>query len=321
MDNYLTLQKWYFDTYQKQILWLANTHVGRDYLGIPHDDPIIFKFLPWSYHKSYDDVAQVTAFSSNIFNKKLIHGLLKLDAFNSLGYIKDFSSSLEVFLDELGLRKSKEKYPHIFLSTTGDVNSNANGDGNIYNDSAASWTLARNATTGTVNVTTDPNNVYADGTGSDYYCSRLFTPFINPSIPVGQPIISADFKFTVQTAGARTMHVVRSTQASATSKATTDFDNLTDLPTTTLTSCGSISGGSTGAKTIALNATGLSHITPASDIKFCIINDSDQVGTDPNRALVVVSIYTSDNATDGNRIKLNVTYGISGGGSFFLNFI
>lgn len=305
----IKLQLDYFKKYQQLLLWFANTKTGKSYLQIPEDLEVAC-LTPTAYHIYLDGKQyQATAYTRNVFTPLVMTGLLYVDTLVQLGKIEHFTHAVEAFLFALGLKKNTLSFPNLYLDTTGDITAVTAGDGNIFIDNGGTFATVRNATSGTSQPNSDNVNLYCSQLTSRSI-SRGFFPYTNPSIPSGSIIDSGTFKFTCTAvvAGSPTAHLVRSTQASASTLANTDYDNINEVPSTgAVTSCGSVVV-TAALKTITINATGLAHVTPGANILFALMEAGDQSNTDPVTNDNRFTINTSDNGTAANRPTLNIVY-------------
>lgn len=190
-------------------------------------------------------------------------------------------------------------------------NSVAGGDGNIYVDNGGTWATVRAATTGTAQASASNVNIYASMFTSRSI-GRMFVPFDTSSIPTGSTIDSATIDFYVNTIHGSngTIHLVKSTQASATALVDGDFDALE------YTTGGSVAISTTGTKQITLNATALTWIVAGGYTKLALIEEHDQSNTDPNPNDYRFGIYTSDNGSDKPLLTINYTPPPEGGWYF-----
>lgn len=303
----IKLQQHYFSKYQKLLLWFLSEKEGKNRVGIPTHSQIVY-ITPTAFHEHLDGKQyKVTAYTRNVFAEQLGRALTLVDAHAELGDLQSFTDAKEVFLHGMGYRYSRRA--ELYLDTTGDLYAVADADGNIYIDNGGTWATVRNAASGTAGAAGDPVNIYASQLTSRSI-SRGFFPYANPGIPSGSMIDSGTFKFTCTSvvAGSPVAHLVRSTQASISTLANDDYDNITEVPSTgAVTSCGSVAV-TAAQKTITLNATGLAHITPGADILFALMEQGDQSNTDPVTLDNRFSMNTSNNGTAGNKPTLSIVY-------------
>lgn len=135
-------------------------------------------------------------------------------------------------------------------------------DGRITEDTSTNWTTTRNNTNARIaSVTNTQAGFFANVTAPNYQITRLFIGFDTSAIPDTDTISSAVFSTYITTIDANGSEqgytLVGSTQASASTLATTDFDNL-----------GAVSFGSSAStlsigsyNNVTLNATGLAAIS------------------------------------------------------------
>jgi len=187
------------------------------------------------------------------------------------------------------------------------INSTAGGDGNVFNDNAGTWATVKALTSGTAQPTTDPVNVYASQLTSRSI-GRIFIPFDTSGLPDGAIISDVTVTINVtNVAGSGVFHIVESTQTDPTALADADFDNIPGA-TGTMTSLGSVSISSTGAKVFTLNAAGIALINKTGYTKLALVEENDLNNTDPNPSDHRISVNMTENATSGNRPLITVTY-------------
>lgn len=153
----------------------------------------------------------------------------------------------------------------LYLDDTNTTYTTA-ADGYVYAFNA-SWSTARNATTGTVvsaGATLEPD-AQSVGGGSTYYVYRTFMWFTN-TLPVGAAVQTANvLLFSYGGTGSRKLCIVESTAAT-----TLVADSYNDFNTTLLSSTVTYDNNIGTQHTFGLNATGLALISVGGTSKYCL---------------------------------------------------
>lgn len=147
------------------------------------------------------------------------------------------------------------------------------GDGYIYATGGSTWSAVRDATTGTA----DPTSTIAQYGAVNFYLKadsfavyRVFLPFDTSSIPASATITAASISVygtsTPNNTLGGTWAVVRTSQATHTTLANTDFPNI---GTTLGSSATSYSGTIDSYITVTLNATGIGWIAKSGVSSNC----------------------------------------------------
>lgn len=188
----------------------------------------------------------------------------------------------------------------------------------------ASWADAHGGAAITMDKTSDPFFARAEepSTGT-FHVTRGFLVFDLSSIPTGRTVSSATLAMETNLVGtpadkSKTMHIVESTQDSASDLVSTDYDNYntTDLVTEI------VLGTGINTTTFTFNSSGITYLEGVlgSDAMFCAIMEYDLEDTDPPVADTRVQVTASENGTAANRPTLTINYSDLGG-AFLLNLI
>lgn len=271
---------------QKKILEFINYYGGKDILGIKDTDPIL-KITPNAY-----------CVLKNVYKDKI-----ELQA--TFETHDKIAQLLYPYLERLIL--FKDPYKSVFLnSSTFQVTT---GGGRILQLSAATWSGARDAATGTAGGN---ESAVALRTGaSDWSVHRTFAPFDTSGLGVDAILTAATFDFhrseafqPFGNADSTSLEVVTTTQASATALVNADFNTVSF-----------VSKGS-----LALSSTSDAAYNPITITDLTIINK-----TGVSKLGAILGRDLSNSAPTGNNAigsattpKLVVTYTLptSGFGDF-----
>jgi len=195
--------------------------------------------------------------------------------------------------------------PETFISATSDGLLQLNGQDN--------WAAARDGTTaGTISTSSSTADCYGEqGTSGVYSVSRIFYVFDTSALPNDCTITAATLNLycTSANGGGITVHAVQTSQSDPTNLVVADFNNLS------FTSGGSVAVTTTGAKTIDLNATGLTWINKTGNTLIGVIDARDQSNSSPSVGFIYDTFNMSEAAS--NKPSLTVTYTLPSGGNFF----
>ena len=173
------------------------------------------------------------------------------------------------------------------------------GSGAVYKQADDTWANVRNAATGTTVVA--GTNVVGQQSGANYRIDRAFLSFDTSSLPnnatVTNTTITASWSVSNgDNDGSDYLVAVQSTQASATTLATSDYSKVSN---TKLSNSLDMTGLS-GTQTLTLNSTGIATISLTGNTLFAI-----REGHDIDNAAIADS---TTNQVGLSSIKLNVTY-------------
>lgn len=280
-----------FYEHQHDLLWIANSPVGKKLLDYELNLPII-QIFPHFYRLDPDKYSMNDKklrkhyidrfFTYDRIAELFLPILTNLDLYRSTyGKIEDPYRAL---LHYSGFEKGK--YP-LFLHAISTFTANGGGHGRIFAQNAT-YLTARNATTGTVDtgIARPAQDLLA---GPNYSVQRSFAPFNTATIPGGSTIVSGANNF-IRAVGAAievntdsdSVSVVASTQASNTALEANDFDNVgttkfaTDLLIT--------SWIDTGNNDFQLNTDGIANISLTSYSRFAWRTAQDISATAPTGA-------------------------------------
>lgn len=288
----LEIDRRFFEKYQRQLLWLVNTRIGRWYFRIQNDHPGDRRFvriLPHALEWELGDGRKAIAFkTADRYANRLKHSLRHVKAFLiALGAGMAPSPEGAVALQFLFAGITTSFYPDPDTETT-TVDGYAQHGG-----VSLSWSDIRS---GAGNFSEDNNEDYifaywlatAVSNQWDTVARSIFL-FDTAAIDAASTISSASFKFYCVTKTAptdadatkRELRVVSSSPAANTSITGTDYATLG----TTTFGAFSYAGLTTGAvNTVALNASGLANITKGGISKFGARSGADQDNSAPTWA-------------------------------------
>lgn len=235
-----------------------------------------------------------------------------------------YSSSTPVSFIYPDILKIKE-----VLATTDTFYPNANPettsvDGEVGNDTIATWAGARDAATGNIADSSGGNSWIICERRSDtkYYVDRFFSLFdtssISDSDTIDSAVYSLNFTGAINLTGyGDTVYSVQTNPASTTNLTTADFDALTF---TSGCSFGTISAGYVGC---TLNATGLSWISKSGVTRLGAIMGKDLNNSEPStsNARNYTQINTADGVGTSTDPKLVIVHSISAVSSPVANII
>lgn len=193
-----------------------------------------------------------------------------------------------------------------FLGGAGRFDSNPGGPD--------TWSGVRDAGSSTNNSAS--YEIEAEKSGTDYRCQRVNLPVDTSSIPADATVltvaITGNFNYEGGASGT-IVHLVKSSQASTSSRNNSDFSAFPGL-TGTLTSGGSINvnNSSPTQQTINGNATALGWVVKGGTTLIGLVSAHDLTNTAPTG--------TDDFATMTSP-SITITYSTPAGGMFLLNFM
>lgn len=281
-----------FKEYQKSLLYLVNNPLIRKEMEIPISSKIL-GITPNSV--IYDGKQRF--WTSNIFERKL---------FELLPELTSISKDLKVFANSRHLSYSQRAHFASFTSGAGD---------GYVGQTNPSWATVRNNTVGNdTDYISTTMRIIGEVSGGNYFIYRGFLPFDTSSLGAGASIASASLgiNVTAVNTNGHNIYIVTATQASNTQLVDEDYDQLG----TVAQSDNPLDGTSTGDKSQALNATGISNISLTGFTKLGLRSNADFNNSTPVD-IRDTNIGTSENVTPGNRPTLTVTLG--SGSSHFLS--
>lgn len=266
-----------FRKYADLVTWLAQTQIGRDYLGISNEYKDISLLLPNGYHRQDGEFGMASFYSKPIFAPKLYPALYFVDIASQ--FLTDFSEAQRLLLAKLGLISGKEflplllKLPHFTLFSfkpNADVET-VSVDGYTYR-SVASETWAT-IIAGAGNGASDSDiYLYFRGdcsTTLNQYTNlyHVFSLFDSSSLSDTDVISSGDIQINNNgsVAGNLTAVIVTTTPASNTAIVSTDHANVGAVAQSESLPTGSMVAG---YNRLRLNSTGLGNISKTSISKF-----------------------------------------------------
>lgn len=200
-------------------------------------------------------------------------------------------------------------YP-IYTDTVTDYVAGS-GDGNI-EATDATWATVRGATTGSASSAGNPITVEAS---TGYIINRVFIPVDTSGIAdtdnVDSCVLDAYWQATGSDGDTTSVHLVQTSQASTSTLADADYDNLT------FTSGGSetLSGLAESARdTITFNATGLTWISKTGFTKIGLVNSRDFNNSAPTGSNI--QQLRSTEGSDDEKLTITTTAAVTvtGGG-------
>lgn len=208
-----------------------------------------------------------------------------------------------------------------------NFNPPTSGNGLLQYRDAATWAIARNATSSTeAVVTTGPNIIlYTEKTAGMFYIIRSFFPFLTGNVLQGSQIRSATFSIYGDSGLfanpiSESAVLTASTQADGATLAQADYDNITlNSPTELASRITYASWNQNGYNNFTLNAAGIAALnkTPGGYTKFCLRTSSDVDNVEPG----TISSYISGNFVEETGKEPKLTVDFLTGGSFIFNMI
>lgn len=295
-------QEW-FIKYQRDLLKIANSQVGRFLLGINDNHPIV--------KLSHNSFIQLVGYSKNepLFTgkfycygrtAKILLPILWRSKIARSEFKKNLPFNDRTIAHFSGLEHDRS-LPQILLTVTNFYC--AAGDGRVQmND--GTFSTARNAATGVSADTSDPQNIFhGEFSGAIYYFSRGFFPADTSAITSAASISAASLNFyaTAITGVLNNTHVLcPMTAADPTVLATGDYDGYDSLntPAEWANRFTSAAVSTSTYNVIDLNATGLAGISktaytnlgtrtafdvdnsaPLTELKYITVSTSEHTGT------------------------------------------
>lgn len=288
-----------FEKYQTQLLFLANSKLGKLYLGIK-DPREVVKLTQNSFHvyKGKKKI-EATFYSSPIYGRKLIW------LANALKF-------------GIALPFATQGIPVFALPTFNpDANPETTSvDGYAGNNTLSNWTTKRGAAgnvSGDADASTTPATILCTATVGEFdQVNRGIFLFDTSSITTANTIASATFDVYVTAkpdtlASAASGSLVLSSPASNTAVANADY-NIASWTMTVQATDLTIASLTTSARNIwTLNATGLGNISKTGISKFGLVIDFDRTDSDQWASLGQAGI-TCQLADGANKPQLVVIY-------------
>lgn len=326
-----------FDRYQSQLLTFVNTDRGREFLldqygGVAGRNEPIVHVSPDGFHVLKDIVKDTAIIQATFFSKS--------------PYIRKFSEML-TYIDIAAQYENIHRYSahdisdlprRIYLTTT-TFNPDANPESTsvdgviLRNGINETWAQIHDTTSGTnVDDSSTSNTIVSivdSGTSNKWQTlNRAMFLFDTSSLTSSASISAATFQVYVSAKAdhhSQTVQLVSANPASNTSLATSDYDTAKFGTSASLYATGiTIASLSTSAyNTWTLNGTGLAALSKTGVSKLGVILSGDAANTEPTYIGAgngdTVDANMADNAS--NKPQLTVTYTISTGGGFLLNFL
>lgn len=250
-EEYYSRAKKYFNKNQKALVDLANSPTGRFLLDITHPFPI-FKVSPNSFHYQIGWTKdRKPVYQAQFWTFDRVHRALRPYLENVVLPARrkpiTLPPSWARLLRLAGIRRDIF-LPQIGL-TTSTFNPNSGGDGYVFN-TGTTWSTVHDAGTGGgANSGSTIQYAQTDLNGSTYEIDRAFSPYDTSSLTSGATVSAADVKFWVNaidnTGGqGDSVSLCKSTQASGSALATSDFGQVT---TTKVAADKTVASLSTGA--------------------------------------------------------------------------
>ena len=315
------IDKKFFEKYQKILLWVINTPIGRWFFGVEKmghrvKGEKITAIFPNAIQTVIGYEGIRVKYKTQFFNRpedgikvgKVLFWMPVGEFHRGLVLRPAFQLAFSFLIGVI----SFHFFPiPIFFGTTDTFNSVSAGDGQVQRD-VSTWSNAHDTSTGTVHAssTHDVIGQTEKVSGSEYICTRYFFPFDTSAIPDNDLISSAalSWYFTATSAGSNTnslnLRVVASNQANAVSLASADFSAPGNTAFSSDLPFSSISGA--GYKDMTLNTSGISAISKNGYTRLAIRTDLDINNTTPTGRNYVDDMYWSENAS--NKPKLTVIH-------------
>lgn len=291
---------------QNDLLWIANSPVGRKLLHCELDFPIIQVFSH-SYrmdtkelvykNKKIHKVLIDRFFTSNRVAELFIPVLAQLDLYKELTSIIDPYKALLHFSGF----ETQKNYPTFYLVTT-TFNPNAInfGSGRLQSGSSNNFTTVRNGNS--ISYIASISQLEDAFTGGNYILDRDYTPYDTSSLPDNAVISSSFIRYTGNAGTTDTdsfaLFVVKSTQSDMTNLVTGDWTNIGSTSFGTITAA---SWNASGSNDITLNTSGIANISLTGTSGFCAIGNRDFNNSAPTGVNILGFTSTND-------MLLSVTY-------------
>lgn len=218
-----------FSTYQKDLLWMANTEAGRYLLGIKDKDPII-KVSQNSYHQLRDiqkdkAIVQTRLFFKGEVANTFVPLLRKMELADEYEHI---DKPYDALLNYAGFQRSR-LYPQIYLATFQAL-ATSGGAGRVW-ISWQTWATCRAAATAE-NLGAGNFSIGNNGTPDNYMFFRCMTPCDTSSLTALATVTSGNIEFYRDDSwgftdtDSTTIVIVPTTQPDPTTLALADFGKV-----------------------------------------------------------------------------------------------
>lgn len=316
MDHLTLIQKeteLLFQQRQKELLYFANTEAGKFLLNAKKNLKIIkitpntIHYLTGNYKKGLPEInGEFYCYGRQA--KILIPILSKMDLAKE---IKSVENPYNAFLHFSNLERNK-KLPTIYFEQQ-DFFAEA-GDGGASANSVTSWATVRDAATADSTTGSSANEVgnQSEDDAGTFRLTRGFFPIITSSMGSGATVTAVVAKVifgtTRNTTFDDTTRWAITTQASTSSLAAGDYDNITkDTPTEFGTSA-AWSGWSTTLYTdVTFNADGRTAVVPTGNTLYGCRSTRDVQNTTPTQRSFIYFQY-SETAGTGSDPKFDITW-------------
>lgn len=300
----------------ERLLSIANTDTGKYLLGIDSGLPIVGVTKNGWVYQLEEDVYIAEFRCYDVVIKYLYPLLAQMEIANEYS-----EEAIEHFA---GLHRKPHKYPTIYLATD-TFYATASGDGYVLNQ-GSTYSTVRGAATGSSVGTADTKaswfGLANSLSGGTYYVGRSFYPFDTSSLPNSAEISAAVFSAfkdntnTVRNDDSDSVSLIQTSQASATTLSTADFDAV---GTTKGASDIALSSVTENAyNNFTLNATGLSWIQVAGATLLGLRMAKDIGNNTPtgnNDGGNNAGFTYSDRSGTNEDPKLVITYTVPSGGN------
>ncbi len=300
-----------FSRYQKDILSFANTELGKDYLGIKTNLPIV-KFTPNSYHLFDGKNFQATFSSHPKWGKIFASTLTMLDI--AKDSVLDYSSGFQHYLSrDLQTIESRQVFPQIYLASGDAIYPNSGGSGSVRGGSTANWQTSHDANPGDGLDQSASVAFYSNGSSSNSFIRRVFLPFdtsgIGATMVVSAAVLSI-WPTASEDGDTDYVRMVITTQTDPTALAVADYAKQ---GTTAIATDKLISSFVTTGQYNTMALTNLAVVSLTDYTKIGLRCKSDAVNSAPTNANSI-TMYMPSQAGTTNDPKLVVTYALPGGG-------
>ena len=296
----------YFKQNQKGLLKLANSEIGREFLGIKDKAPIV-KITSGSYHQLMDFVGDKPVIKATFFA-----GDIKI-AKDLLPYFRR-----EQEYQRLTDRQALFHYSQVYLNVTtfnptSTAVSGGVGRGNVPQEA---WTTIRSGAGNETEVTASVTHAIVSGGATDQwtYLRRVITLFDTSSLTADATITAGVntwglYVVSVADNFVQTIRMVTTTPASNTALVNADYAQAASSDVTQTTAEKTLASMTTSAyNDLTLNSTGDGNISKTGITKFGARYLSDINNTQPTWSASVNGNYVWQSEAGANPARLVVTY-------------